>query len=630
MRFKRVKSDNLLNNFLLKDKKGQLAIFIILAILLVAMVAVVFVFRGALFPDRLSSDIEPVYNTFINCLEEDLRVGVSVLESQGGYIYLPEYEAGSDYMPFSSQLDFLGNPIPYWYYVSGNNIPREQVPSRKDMEKELEKFIDSRVRECFFDNYYSQGYTIIMEDPDSDVKITEDKVTLDLEMYFLVSREGEEYLSREHKATIDTQLGSLYDSAVKVYEQEQSELFLEEYSIDVLRLYAPVDGVELSCSPLTWDASKIFRELREAVQLNTLMLRNGDRKGEYFDVDINGIPSDHTIKFLNSPNWTSSFQVNPSEDQLMIANPVGTQEGMGVLGFCYVPYHFVYSMKYPVLVQVISGDKADEIFQFPLAVIIERNTPRNVSGGEAVEISYDELCDDMNVEMNVKVYDSNLKPVDAYVSYSCLGTTCNIGVTEEGSLVGEFPQCVNGFINIRADGYKEEKLMYSTVSGGGLSIYLNKLHDLNIQLKVDNQNYNREALIYFISEDISRIISYPQQKTVKLGEGDYEIQVYIYRNSSLNVGATTQEKCVEVPRAFIGGVLGLTKRECYEVEVPAQIISNALSAGGKLNYTFSESDLVKSRFIDIGVKSFPVPDSLDQIQKNYILFEGSDLEVRLR
>jgi rod shape-determining protein MreC len=31
------------------------------------------------------------------------------------------YEASSEYMPFSSQLDFLGNPVPYWYYISGNN-----------------------------------------------------------------------------------------------------------------------------------------------------------------------------------------------------------------------------------------------------------------------------------------------------------------------------------------------------------------------------------------------------------------------------------------------------------------------------------------------------------------------------
>ncbi len=630
MRFKRVKSKNLFDNFCLKNRKGQLAIFIILAILLVAMVAVVFVFRNSIFPNRISSEMEPVYNTFINCLENDLVLGINVLESQGGYIYLPEYEAGSEYMPFSSQLDFLGNPIPYWYYVSGNNIQKEQVPSEKDMEKDLERFIGDKARECSFESYYSQGYEITMGEPKADINVNDGKVVLNLEMYFLVSREDETYLARDHEVSVDSELGSLYKSALNVYEKEQQELFLEEYAIDVLRLYAPVDGVEMSCSPLVWDASKVFRELREAIQLNTLMLKEGNTKGEYFEVDINGIPSNQRVRFLNSQNWTSTFEVNPSDEQIMLANPVGNQEGMGILGFCYVPYHFVYSMRYPVLVQIISGNAAEEIFQFPMAVVIERNTPRTVSGGEAVEISYDELCEEKNVKTNVRVYDSNLKPVDAYVSYSCLGTTCNLGATEEGAFIGEFPQCVNGFINVRADGYKEESIMYSTMAEGALSIYLSKLYDMNVQLKVENQNYNREAVIYFTSDDSSQILYYPQQKTVKLGEGDYEIQVYVYRNSSLNLGATTQEKCIEVPRSSIGGVLGLTKTECYEVEVPAQIISNALSAGGKFNYTFLEGDLRRFKAVDLNVDSFPAPNSLEQIQKNYILFESSGLEVNLR
>ncbi len=621
---------NLMGGLSLKNKKGQLAIFIILAVLLVAIVAIIFVFRDSIFSPRNVSEMEPVYNTFIDCLENDLRVGIKILESQGGYIYLPEYEAGSNYMPFSSQLDFLGNPIPYWYYISGNNFHREQVPSKEDMEKELERFIDSRIRACSFEGYYSKGYSITLGKPSANIQIKDDKTLLRLDMDFLVSRDSERYMVRDHKVTVDTQLGSLYDSAIKVYEKEQKELFLEEYAIDVLRLYAPVDGVELSCSPLVWDASKVFRELREAIQMNTMMLRNGNTKGEYFDIHISGIPSNHRVKFLNSPNWTSTFEVNPSEDQLMVASPIGTQEGMGILGFCYVPYHFVYNMKYPVLVQIISGDLTSEIFQFPLAIVVERNMPRNASGGEAIYVPYARLCEDMDTKMNIRVYNSDLKPVDAYISYSCVGSSCDIGMTKDGQLVKEFPQCVNGFINVRAEGYKEERLMYSVLSESTLSIYLNKLYDLNIQLMVEGKNYNGEAIIHFISDDISRTISYPSQKKVELGEGTYEIQAYAYEKSNLNIGATTQKKCIDIPRAFIGGALGLTKKKCYDVEVPAQIVSEALSAGGKLDYTFEEGDLKRYKSLDINLDGFPSPNSLEQIQKNYILFENSNLEVRLR
>ena len=70
------------------------------------------------------------------------------------------------------------------------------------MERELERFIDSRSRTCFFDNYYSQGYEITMEEPEATITIKDNKVILDLEMDFSVSRGDENYIIREHKVVL--------------------------------------------------------------------------------------------------------------------------------------------------------------------------------------------------------------------------------------------------------------------------------------------------------------------------------------------------------------------------------------------------------------------------------------------
>jgi hypothetical protein len=530
-------------------------------------------------------------------------------------------------MPFSSQLEFLGNPIPYWYYISGNNIEREKVPSKSEMQNQLEKFIESRARTCLFDNYYSQGYEISMNEPNASVDIRSNEVVLNLNMDFSVLKGEESYLVKNHKIVLSSDLGSLYDSALKVYNEEQGKLFLEEYAIDNLRLYAPVDGVEMTCSPKIWNANEIFSELQNAIEANTLALKNSNNKKEYFEVEIPNVPSQQKIRFLNSANWSYSFEVLPSDGSILLANPIGNQQGLGILGFCYVPYHFVYNIKYPVLVQVISGD---EIFQFPLAVVIQRNMPRNVSGGDAVKVEDVELCKDKNVLTNVRVYDSNLKPVEADIFYECLGTKCNIGTAKGGKISEEFPQCVNGFVRVKAEGYEDAGVMYSTVSEGSVSIYLTKLYDKDIQLKIDGQNYNKEAVIYFNSDGISRTVFYPEQKSVSLGEGDYEVQVYIYKNSTLKIGATTQEQCVDVPQSSIGGILGLTKKECFTSEIPAQIISNALSGGGKANYSFSNGDLKNSNVMNIYAESLPSPNSLEQLQNNYILFESKSLNIELR
>ena len=114
-------------------KRGQITIFVILAIIVVAITVLIFTISNSTRTLDLSPNIEPVYNSFLLCLEENLVTGASILGSQAGYIEVPEFDPGSRYMPFSSQLDFVGSPVPYWYYISGNNLQKEQIPSEREI-----------------------------------------------------------------------------------------------------------------------------------------------------------------------------------------------------------------------------------------------------------------------------------------------------------------------------------------------------------------------------------------------------------------------------------------------------------------------------------------------------------------
>jgi len=125
----------------------------------------------------------------------------------------------------------------------------------------------------------------------------------------------------------------LYNSALKIYNKEQEELFLEEYALDTLRLYAPVDGFELSCSPKTWDIHEINNNLKTAIQENTLALTNvppSNPLHKYFFLDL-GVEED--VKLFNFVEWPNYMEVNPSKDSQLIANPVGTQQWFNALGF---------------------------------------------------------------------------------------------------------------------------------------------------------------------------------------------------------------------------------------------------------------------------------------------------------
>ena len=39
----------------------------------------------------------------------------------------------------------------------------------------------------------------------------------------------------------------------------------------------------------------------------------------------------------------------------MIAKPVGTEQGMGIMGFCYSPYHFVYDINSKAVNKCLRG-----------------------------------------------------------------------------------------------------------------------------------------------------------------------------------------------------------------------------------------------------------------------------------
>ena len=604
------------------NKKGQVTIFIIIAIAILAIVAAYLLLSGTLRIQGIPANIQPAYTSFLTCLEEDTETGINILESQGGYIELPEFVPGSAHMPFSSQLSLVGNPIPYWYYVSGNGIQKEQVPAKSEIEEQLSAFVEERIRDCSLNNYYEEDFEISLGEPKAKINIKENEVVVTLDMPITIEKENDTALIRNHKITVNSRLGKLYDSAKTVYEEEQENLFLEKYGIDVLRLYAPVDGAEITCSPLVWNADSVFADLKEAIDANTAALKNKGSQEDYFVLNL---PIDEDIRFFSSENWPNAFEVLPAENQILISTPIGNQQGLGILGFCYVPYHFVYNIKYPVLIQVYSGE---EFFQFPMAVVIQGNNARQPLNATAFGDLIPELCKYKNTEIQIKTYDTSLNPVDSLVSYECFGNTCMIGQTETdtGTLKENFPQCANGYVIAKADGFKDTKYLFSTVQSGSLDIIMDRTYETNIHLLLDGVSYNGNAVVTISGDYTTQTIFYPEQKTARLGEGEHEIQAQIFRNSTIRLGATTKEQCVQVPRGILG-VFGLTKDKCFEIQVPEQVISQALGGGGKQNKYILESDLEKGRTLEINVPSLPIPTNLDDVQSNYLVFEQSSVEA---
>ncbi len=616
------------------NRRAQVTLFVILGILIIGGAILFFVFRDTLLGTSVPATFEPAYETLLSCISSDTEVGLSVLGSQGGYITPPPFEAGSSYMPFSSRLLAFGTSIPYWYYVSGNGVSKEQVPTINQMQTQLSDFIAERVRRCDLSTYTEQGFSFSQGTPKVATTISSGSVLVDMSMPLSISYRGENVSVSRHRITVSTPFGSLYDTAVKLYSKQQEKLFLETYAVDTLRLYAPVDGINLSCAPAVWNANEVFDQLAEGIEANTLALKTkgGDytlsrKENQYFVIDFQ---SDKNIRFLTSRNWSNMFEVSPSEGPLLVAKPVGNQPGLGILGFCYVPYHFVYNVGYPVLIQVSEGNS---IFQFPFAVVIRGNNPRQPVDSEvSTIIPQPQICSAKTTPVLVNTYDLETRePIQAQISYDCLGATCSIGETDRrGNLESLFPQCVNGYVTATASGYQTMRAVRSTIQSDTIDLFLERLQNLNVSLLLDGQQSTKNAFITFSNEFSTTTILYPSQKSVSLASGQYTISAYVYQNGSISLPETNQEQCIDVPSSGIGGLLGAKSQQCFDVTIPEQIVSSVLIAGGTQNTYILADDLLGMREVMINAPVLETPENLEDLQKNSIAFETKKIEVTFR
>jgi len=623
----------MLNN--LKYKKAQVTIFIIIAIAIVAG-AILFIILKTPFDATIPKNIEPAYAYYQSCIQNEILNGAYLLGQQAGYIEQPEFSPGSEYMPFSSELDFIGTGVPYWYYISENNIKKEQIPTKEKMQEQLNNYLEQRILQCNFQEFEEKGFEISLGSIEAKTQINDNSITANIKQSLTISSDNKTWTSKNHEVKQSTKLGEFYQLAKDIYNNNKETMFLENNALDILRLYAPVDGSEIGCSSKIWQINEIRQELINAVGANIPLTK---LKGNYYQLSkpenkyfIQDIGKDvnTNVNFMFVPQWPVKMEVWPSEGNLLKADPIGLQQGLGMLGFCYVPYHFVYDFSYPVLIQIYSDT---EIFQFPLVISIDKNKPRESANTESLSNVVPELCIYKNTKIDVDVFDSDLNKIDAQIDFKCFDTTCPIGTTENGNLNKEFPQCKNGYLIASAQGYETSYQIISTIEPTQATIILEKEYELELEITKQNSALTNEYSVITFTNQITeqtKTFAYPETSKIKLTKGSYNIKAYIYSNSTINLPASNIEQCTDIPKTGITSLFGATEKKCFTIEIPEQIVSFAVSGGGKISQFISEEELKTSNKISIDSESFTQPTSPEDLQVNYNKVEISNLYLELK
>jgi len=168
-----MKEKGFFNRNYFMNHKGQVTIFIIVAIIIIAAGVLLFMF----FP-KVQTTLKPTDKNppgFIEaCMEDELKETINTLSLQGGSIDPENYflydDEKIDYLCYTSE-----------YYVT---CVIQQPLLKQHIENEIKNNIKTKANDCFEDlrnNFESQGYDVSLIEGETSVELLPQKVVVSFE-----------------------------------------------------------------------------------------------------------------------------------------------------------------------------------------------------------------------------------------------------------------------------------------------------------------------------------------------------------------------------------------------------------------------------------------------------------------
>jgi len=194
--------------------KGQVTIFIIAGIVVIAVIGLFLFFRQDLIP-RTGEKIEENPGSFLEiCIEDKLIEGVELISSRGGYL---ENSLNRTFK-FSDEKEFTD--ISYLCYNKNNYLPciNQEPVLIQHLKAEVKDYVLEDVRKCF-DNLVSsldrRGYVVGATYKDFEVEFATKKIIINIDGEIVLTKSGETTKQENLEMIVPTRF---YDLAIVVQE----------------------------------------------------------------------------------------------------------------------------------------------------------------------------------------------------------------------------------------------------------------------------------------------------------------------------------------------------------------------------------------------------------------------------
>jgi hypothetical protein len=186
------------------QKRGQVTIFLIIAVLVIALIAVFFIFREKLGVQSNSLEISPIQTKIVSCLESTTEEGIIYIGLQGGYYEVPKNVSKS----------LFGGEIAYYYINS-----LKSLPSIEKIESELEEYIEINLENCIdFESIEEQGFNVTQGNVSASVNINEDEIKSDIIYPLLISKGEDKYRLTKFESSLNSNIEKVYSASEEVVD----------------------------------------------------------------------------------------------------------------------------------------------------------------------------------------------------------------------------------------------------------------------------------------------------------------------------------------------------------------------------------------------------------------------------
>lgn len=432
-------------------KKGQIGIFVIVAIIIVIGGVLLFSFSSKdinLFLDKKGT--YQVKEFIDSCLYSKSNQAVDLLGIKGGWLYHPEMLFANREQPDvlnrrAQGMNFFNVDIPYWFYYDESsqnfliNIPDYDTNNQYSMKSQMKRYIEETIiDECFLEFESFQDRYEFEYERDKlkiDLFFTDNQISITLNFPIFIKEKNSENQDFYQVFTteVDNKLYVPYHLAVDIVYGQMNSFFLEKRMLNFLTPYQSSNGrdllppfydfkMEFDFEP--WEVDKVkdltknifASHMPEIKFLQTSVDETSQLPKELQSSEFaRGIErlytkdyiSEHSVIQKENPRLFNRFQdysVKPTYYQFFptyfnLAPSAGNvlllprpEAVINILPFFFTEYVAVYEITAPILIE-IRNDKsqnlADQRFVFNL--LIETNIDFNSPLGETKNFNFDEI-----------------------------------------------------------------------------------------------------------------------------------------------------------------------------------------------------------------------------------------------